>query len=218
MAMSLILKVPYNEKDQAKSLGAYWNPDLKSWTVPDHVNDINPFKNWIPFESGCIVRKPYLICESRTNCWKCKKEIPMIAPGAKKYFYYDDEKWLTGLSPTLFRYVFDMEDPMFTYIKTTYNFIKRRYSQTIEASYYANTCQNCGSLQGDFHHHEDFGGAFLLDPFEPKPPHVKLMTIDLPIDYHIEALPGTTAYDPIFFPNKKHPADGQGNAFNIIIF
>lgn len=29
----LILNVPYNEKDDAKSLGARWNPTVKKWYV-----------------------------------------------------------------------------------------------------------------------------------------------------------------------------------------
>ena len=31
--MSLFLNVPYNEKDEAKSLGALWNPQRKKWYV-----------------------------------------------------------------------------------------------------------------------------------------------------------------------------------------
>jgi hypothetical protein len=37
------LKVPFNEKDQAKSLGARWNAEAKLWYVPQGV-DVAPFK------------------------------------------------------------------------------------------------------------------------------------------------------------------------------
>lgn len=40
------LKVPFNEKDQAKALGARWNADLKQWYVPEGL-DTSPFKQWI---------------------------------------------------------------------------------------------------------------------------------------------------------------------------
>jgi hypothetical protein len=40
------LKVPYAEKDQAKSLGARWNQDRKLWYVPDGVEE-TPFAQWI---------------------------------------------------------------------------------------------------------------------------------------------------------------------------
>jgi len=87
--MSLKINIPYADKDKAKNLGAFWVPHDRSWTIPDHIKDINPFKAWIPVQRGCIVRKPYLLCISRTNCWKCKKEIPMIALGAKNYFTFE---------------------------------------------------------------------------------------------------------------------------------
>ena len=39
------LKVPFNEKDKAKALGAKWNAELKLWYVPQGV-DSTPFKKW----------------------------------------------------------------------------------------------------------------------------------------------------------------------------
>ena len=40
------LKVPFNEKDQAKSLGARWNAEVKLWYVPIGV-DAAPFEKWL---------------------------------------------------------------------------------------------------------------------------------------------------------------------------
>lgn len=39
------LKVPFNEKDQAKALGARWNAEFKQWYVPQGV-DSAPFAKW----------------------------------------------------------------------------------------------------------------------------------------------------------------------------
>jgi hypothetical protein len=39
------LKVPFNEKDQVKALGARWNAELKQWYVPQGVNSA-PFEKW----------------------------------------------------------------------------------------------------------------------------------------------------------------------------
>ena len=41
-----VLKVPYAEKDEAKALGARWNPTRKSWYVPDGVA-LEPFARWL---------------------------------------------------------------------------------------------------------------------------------------------------------------------------
>ena len=40
------LKVPFKEKDEAKSHGARWNPDGKHWYVPVGV-DAAPFEKWL---------------------------------------------------------------------------------------------------------------------------------------------------------------------------
>ena len=40
---NIALKVPFNEKDQAKSLAARWNAELKQWYMPIGV-DVAPFK------------------------------------------------------------------------------------------------------------------------------------------------------------------------------
>jgi Domain of unknown function (DUF5710) len=40
------LKVPFNEKDQAKSLGARWNANAKLWYVPQGL-DAAPFEKWL---------------------------------------------------------------------------------------------------------------------------------------------------------------------------
>ena len=40
------IKVPFNEKDQAKSLGARWNAEVKLWYVPQGL-DAAPFEKWL---------------------------------------------------------------------------------------------------------------------------------------------------------------------------
>jgi hypothetical protein len=40
------LKVPFNEKDQAKSLGARWNAEAKLWYVPQGV-EAAAFEKWL---------------------------------------------------------------------------------------------------------------------------------------------------------------------------
>lgn len=47
----VILNVPYTEKDEAKQLGAWWDPDLKRWFVPNG-RDTAPFNRWLQEESA----------------------------------------------------------------------------------------------------------------------------------------------------------------------
>lgn len=43
------LKVPFAEKEEAKSLGAKWDPSLKTWYIPEGVG-IGPLAQWL---NGC---------------------------------------------------------------------------------------------------------------------------------------------------------------------
>jgi hypothetical protein len=42
----VILDVPYMEKEKAKELGAWWDPELKKWFVPAG-KDTKPFEKWL---------------------------------------------------------------------------------------------------------------------------------------------------------------------------
>lgn len=42
----LFLDVPYKEKDEAKLLGARWNPEMKKWYVEKRF-DYPKFAKWI---------------------------------------------------------------------------------------------------------------------------------------------------------------------------
>lgn len=46
MTMRTNLTVPYAEKDQAKALGARWDPARKCWYVQG-VADLAPFARWL---------------------------------------------------------------------------------------------------------------------------------------------------------------------------
>ncbi len=44
--MRVNLEVSFEEKDEAKSLGAQWDPARKTWYLRD-VEDLTPFMRWI---------------------------------------------------------------------------------------------------------------------------------------------------------------------------
>ena len=132
--MPLELFVPYAEKDKVKSLGGLWMPECKSWGAPDHITDINPFRPWIPYQDGCLVRKPYLLCLSKTNCWKCGKETLMIALGAKNYYAFDDRSLVKMHAPTLFSWVSAMSPSITDWLHQHYPSFKIMYSHTLKSS------------------------------------------------------------------------------------
>lgn len=52
--MGLKLNVIYQEKEEAKSKGAFWDTDNKIWYVPVHKN-YNDFKKWIDSDKFSII-------------------------------------------------------------------------------------------------------------------------------------------------------------------
>lgn len=44
--MRVNLSVPFEEKDEAKRLGAWWDPARKVWFIKN-VEDLTPFMRWI---------------------------------------------------------------------------------------------------------------------------------------------------------------------------
>ena len=57
--MRINLATPFSDKDQAKALGARWDPVNKNWYIVD-VADLTPFARWIPnvTGAGAAVRTP----------------------------------------------------------------------------------------------------------------------------------------------------------------
>ncbi len=53
---NIALKVPFKEKDEAKSLGARWNPEGKHWYVPEGV-DAAPFEKWMDGTASTMTPK-----------------------------------------------------------------------------------------------------------------------------------------------------------------
>lgn len=41
------LNVPFKEKDEAKKLGAKWDPQIKKWYIPDGLK-VDKFRKWLP--------------------------------------------------------------------------------------------------------------------------------------------------------------------------
>jgi hypothetical protein len=51
--MRINLVTPFADKDQAKALGARWDPVKKNWYIVD-VADLTPFALWIPNAAGAV--------------------------------------------------------------------------------------------------------------------------------------------------------------------
>lgn len=191
--MSLIIDVPYTEKDEAKSLGAKWNPNLKKWYVEEREN-YHKFEKWIlgNKENVSILCDYFYIVEGTHLCFKCNKPTKVIGFGVKNFFevyysneydnednfcYYEDNIHIASHIEPLSKALLDK-------LKEKYNYYES-YSKTINASYLANHCSNCKVIQGDFFLFEEVDTPFFVDSIE-KAKALKLYKVPLENDVIVD--------------------------------
>ena len=169
-----ILDVPYREKDQAKALGARWNPELRTWYVPAGVS-VEQFARWLPRADSAYVRlkAPIYAVEARTQCWSCGDLTPVVALGVealdesptegeraqhvaipKALENSEDREGLLVLSG-----IEELPPDLQELLAQRYPFLKKRYSKTAQIRYFMNHCR-CGAPLGDFFLHSEPGASF----------------------------------------------------------
>lgn len=156
--MPLLLDIPYRDKDEAKLLGARWNPNLKKWYAPRKADYVKFYK-WLLQDDNTtdIICDNIYIVESQRECFKCHKITKVICLGIdsfliiinadnKEDFPHIYEK-ISGIiiSPLLCE---TLPNSLIEYLHDKYKYYFD-YSKTIDDVYYANHCQHCGTIQGN---------------------------------------------------------------------
>ena len=158
-------KCTYNDKDIAKSKGAFWDLERKTWFVPDH-KDINDFMQWIDKSKvSVIIKSPLLIALNISDCYKCGNKTVVISLASNNFYYLnidenEDEKWFRADGLSFFSMPIFIENELVDKINKLFPNYKIAYSKTAESNYWANHCEHCGALQGDFFLYSEPGGAF----------------------------------------------------------
>ena len=172
--MGIIMNIPFQHKDGFRKSGGYWDPELKTWYIPD-FGKIQNFEMWFPDGCEAIVKTPFYLALSSRPCWKCGQITPLVAIGSDHYIQYEDTYdnedtlWTEEHNLTLFSNVTYVPKRIAEMIQKEYPFFQYKYSKTIEGKYWGNTCAHCGMLQGDwFNHNEPDGAFFPCSPEEAK--------------------------------------------------
>lgn len=85
----LILNVPYAEKDEAKYLGAQWNPDIRKWCVYNR-RYYGTFLRWVTDEKEfLLVYDQIYIVEATYKCPQCGNTTKVFSFGVDHYIPYD---------------------------------------------------------------------------------------------------------------------------------
>lgn len=155
------LEVPFAEKDEAKSLGARWDPGRKTWYVPAGSSH-HAFQRWLPpGEDDAeteLVPAVYAV-ESKTPCWRCDKQPRVVTIGAESFIARGATDEPVGPDLYLFSVIEYVPLELLEAMRRVNPGYRRRFSKTAGASYYMNHCA-CGAQLGDFYMHSEPGGAF----------------------------------------------------------
>ncbi len=161
-----ILSVPFSEKEQAKKLGARWDPEQKHWWIPPGVERA-PFARWLNTvgDSAPLYLNLPPIDRSEFEdyrslgpveaffvpwtCWKCKRETLAFHGAIDR-----------GICVTQLLYqarVLEKLDKFRQEVRLErFGCIKPRFSRTANSSYVSQGCRYCDALIGEFPLQEDF--------------------------------------------------------------
>lgn len=175
------LNVPFAQKEEAKKLGARWNPERKKWFVPEGVSEM-PFKRWIenvPKPSARPATQtmfaPLWLMTSKESCYRCHKNSVVFAITSQAIEDYDigdendvhyqmhrtDKNHYVSISN-----LEHVDERIGQYLARAVPNYRIDYSKTQNARVYMNHCEHCQTKLGDFYMHNEPGGAFYPDSYE----------------------------------------------------
>ena len=164
------LRVPFEEKEEAKKLGARWDRTQQTWYVPDGI-DSSRFKNWLPVPEPPNIRAPrWFLATSARECWRCGGRscvFAIVLPPEHEALMVEDDPaddyWERGWSSTLLSYVVDVAEPVAARLRRVAPRYRVDYSQTTHSFYWMNHCEHCDAKLGDFETMEEPGTFYGCD-------------------------------------------------------
>lgn len=149
------LEVSFDEKEDAKTLRARWDPQERSWYAPPGVA-LEPLARWLVDMSALSgPRIPLRLLGLAIRCWRCGAPTVCVVgftEGAGLGSSYDlvsaDDDLALSIAARLLG-----EDRR---IQQGIGPIRKRSSRTMMESYVSNGCHQCDALQGNhFLFHEE---------------------------------------------------------------
>lgn len=200
--MALLLDIPYEEKDEAKALGAKWNPNLKKWYISEK-RDYYKFAKWILGDKDdvtVICDYIYIVVGERL-CFKCNKPKKVIGFGIENRIeFYNQNVYDNIVIPyEYYGGVINIASMITPLPSSLFSFLADNFGYYIDFSKisgrdYFNHCSNCGVLQGNFHIFEEVDSPFFIDSID-KAKNLTLYRINLKYDFIADAMVGCGSHD-----------------------
>lgn len=189
------LFVPFEQKEEAKVLGARWDPEKRCWWT--EARDLEPFARWrspqaaapdpiVPVvlaepEIPCVRALGFALITAPTRCWKCHASIQVSAVILDQYEEMDPEygDWSAGTDRMMLQGIAALNKPAHEAISAAAPRLKPGFSRTVDAVYLANHCTHCDALQGEWFLTEP-GAVFF--PSDGPMPDYEITVFDVPLE------------------------------------
>jgi len=161
------LQVPFSEKDEARRLGARWDPGQRVWYVPANV-DPTPLEKWRPRTATPNIRAAvFFLAKTRRDCWRCSaatRVVAIVLPTGHEALYAADDPandcWQVSREPVVLSYVGALPKPLAVRLQPLAPHYRIDSSQTTGTSYWMNHCERCAAKLGDFETVCEYDAAF----------------------------------------------------------
>ena len=168
----IYLNVPFDEKDDAKRLGARWDAQRKSWYVlENHDHDLSQFVRWGSPRPDFLLRAAqYYLAETTVQCFmkNCQSSTRVYSVLLPKSFEtWEPEQhgsdvgwWLSWDNPSFVSYAMELSESVRNDVMQLTKNYYPDFSKTMNSIYWMNHCDSCGIKQGDWPLHDEPGGGF----------------------------------------------------------
>lgn len=187
--MKLYLNVPFAEKEEAKRLGARWDPELKLWFVEIKDTVPSPLHRWLIEKVDYnLLAEDYSIVMASKPCWKCHEQTIVTTFLLDRYYelvHFDVDEgetffynWQDVHNLSFVSNITALDPSVLAKMGEANSHYRKTYSKALEGSYFANNCMHCDMLQGDFNLYQEPSSIFYdcrdREKFE------RIITIDKP--------------------------------------
>lgn len=152
--MRIMLNVPYQEKDEAKKLGAKFDWKARTWYY-ENISETHLFERWLN-KANIICENLYILGMSR-KCYRCGESSQVVLLATDRS-YASKQGYALNTNMQILTYVTWVPRKLSDYL-FSFGYYPS-YSRTIDDSYYMNHCSVCDSTQGDYFLHEVPSQAF----------------------------------------------------------
>ncbi|MGO9935460.1 MAG: DUF5710 domain-containing protein [Steroidobacteraceae bacterium] len=168
------LFVPPEEKSEVQALGACWDADSKRWYIDSNATSAK-FSRWLPVaehdEDFIIASNQGYVAAATISCQRCHSSIEVIC-------IHCDSGTAAGQRLNRFTVsdIWAIDEALARQLEPWPAF-RRVSSPEVGASYFANHCPRCGSLQEDMYLHSEPDEPFFNIP-RAAPGSIKLTPLE----------------------------------------